>query len=448
MSSCFLESLYKLDGLSIIMVFLIAYIGLCVIGFASRYMKGDKKYRSFFVHLIGLIFSVSLMVIADNLWLLLGASCFSNWILVRLMIHNPTWQAAKASGVIAGKNHVLGAISMASAFGLLFFETGQSTVSSIIYQNNQSIVIEISLLLLLLAAMMQSALWPFHKWLIGSLNSPTPVSSIMHAGLINGGGFILVRFAPLYLENNKLMVAIFLVGMVSAVVGTLWKLMQSDVKRMLACSTMAQMGFTFVQCGLGLFPLAVAHLFLHGMFKAHLFLGSGSAAQEKRLDLSYPPKPLSFICALLSGVFASFVFASVTNKSWGAGDSTLVLMMIVLIAGTQLALPLLRTVNLRNLLSSCGITAAAALLYGASTQFIALTLAPMQLMQAQPLNIFHILGMVVLVLAWLCMLFVRNSSKNTNNYPLWMKKAYVKALNSSQPCADTITSHRNHYQYK
>ena len=240
---------------------------------------------------------------------------------------------------------------------------------------------------------------------------------------------------------------IFILGTISALVGTLWKLMQSDVKRMLACSTMGQMGFMFAQLGLGLFPLAIAHLCWHGMFKAYLFLASGGAAQEKRLDLSYPPIPLSFICALLCGTFGSLMFSYTANKSWLAGDSTLVLMVIVFLAGSQLSLSMLNKLNFKNFILACLMTMAAAILYGGSTEFIIWILGSMKLMHVQPLNIFHILGIFVLIFAWLCILFIRSPSTNIGKHSHWLLKAYVRALNYSQPQQETVTSHRNHYQY-
>lgn len=447
MANYFLDLTYKSNELAIIMITLISYIGICVIAFASRYMVGDSKYKSFFVHLIVLICVVSIMVSINNLWVLFGASCLSNAILVSLMIHKQKWKAAKASGILAAKNYLFSAICMASAFALFYFNTRQISISSIVSDSNNSIAVQIALLLLLVAAMAQSALWPFHRWLLSSLNSPTPVSAIMHAGLVNGGGFLLVLFSPLYVRHPNIMLVIFIVGMISVLLGTLWKLMQSDVKRMLACSTMGQMGFMFVQCGLGLFPLSIAHLFWHGMFKAYLFLASGSAAHEKRLDLLYPPKPSALMCALFCGALGSFVFAYVSHKSWFAGDSTLVLMVIVFIAGTQLGLSVIRIANLKSVILASVITFLAALLYGGSAQLIMWILAPMDLMRAQPLNIFSLAGVSVLTLAWFGVLFIRTPLKNKNQQSSWWLKAYVKALNSSQPHQDTITSHRNHYQY-
>lgn len=442
----FLDLMHKLDELAIIMILLVSWVGMCVISFASRYMKGDLKYRSFLNQLILLVCSVFVMVSSDHLGVLFIALCLSNFFLTRLMIHKSAWPAARASGMIAAKNYILSALFLASAFGIFYVATGQTSINSIVHQNNQPILILIALLFLFLAAMAQSGIWPFHKWLLSSLNSPTPVSAIMHAGLINGGGFLIVRFAPLYLEYPKLMTLMFFTGLVTALSGTLWKLMQSDVKRMLACSTMAQMGFMLVQCGLGLFPLALAHLVWHGMFKAYLFLASGGAGQEKRLNPDYPPTGLTFISALACGLVFSCMFAYASKKSWLSGDSTLLLMCVTFLSGTQLALSILRIFTLRRFLVAFVASVVSGFLYGVSVLFIVWVIAPMDLMHPQPLNVFHIAGIAMATLTWLSVLFIRVPLKNMNHWG-FLLKGYVKALNASQPHPDTVTAHRNHYQY-
>jgi NAD(P)H-quinone oxidoreductase subunit 5 len=244
-----------------------------------------------------------------------------------------------------------------------------------------------------------------------------------------------------------LLTAIFMIGLVTALFGTLWKLMQTDVKRMLACSTMGQMGFMLAQCGLGLFPAAVAHLVWHGMFKAYLFLASGSAAQEKRFDLGYPPEPLVFVLALLCGVAGSLGFSYASGKSWLAGDTTLVLMVVAFLTASQFALPILREKTLRSLPIALIVTTSVGLVYGGSVHLIAWAMEPMHLMQPQPLNGFHLAGIIALTLAWLSILFVRNDQE-TGALPAWMLKGYVTALNASQPHPATITAHRNSYQYQ
>ena len=441
------DGLFHVDRLSLTMMGLVAFIGVCVGSFAYRYLKGDSHYHSFFIWLTLLIGSVMLMVSADHLLLLLVAWCVSNGLLVRLMIYKTSWRAAKAAGLLATKNFGVGAVGVASAFGLLYATTGQTSIQALIHQPTLSPALLLALVLLLVGAMTQSAIWPFHRWLLSSLNSPTPVSAIMHAGLINGGGFLLARFAPLYLKSPVLLTAIVVIGFLTALLGTLWKLLQPDVKRMLACSTMSQMGFMFVQCGLGLFPAAVAHLVWHGMFKAYLFLASGSAAKEKRVDQAYPPTALAFVAALVCGLVGSFSFAVSSGKVWLAGDTTFVLVVVAFLTASQFALPLLQSNPLRMLPGALVGTGLFGVVYGGSVQLISWFMAPMELMQPQALNGYHVAGLLALTLAWLSRLFLRKQEKEAPA-PDWMLKGYVTALNASQPHPDTVTTHRNHYQYQ
>ena len=441
------DGLFYVDRLSLTMMGLVAFIGVCVGSFAYRYLKGDSHYHSFFIWLTLLIGSVMLMVSADHLLLLLVAWCVSNGLLARLMIYKTSWRAAKAAGLLATKNFSVGAVGVASAFGLLYATTGQTSIQAVIHQPTLSPALLLALGLLLVGAMTQSAIWPFHRWLLSSLNSPTPVSAIMHAGLINGGGFLLARFAPLYLKSPVLLTAIVVIGFLTALLGTLWKLLQPDVKRMLACSTMSQMGFMFVQCGLGLFPAAVAHLVWHGMFKAYLFLASGSAAKEKRVDQAYPPTALAFVAALVCGLVGSFSFAVSSGKVWLAADTTFVLVVVAFLTASQFALPMLQSNPLRMLPGALVGAGLFGVVYGGSVQLISWFMAPMELMQPQALNGYHVAGLLALTLAWLSRLFLRKQEKEAPA-PDWMLKGYVTALNASQPHPDTVTTHRNHYQYQ
>ncbi len=439
------SAFFSIDALATLMIALVSFMGCCIASFSYRYLQGDSQFRSFFIQLVALIFSVLIMVSANDLILLWGAWCVSNALLVRLMIHKSSWKAARASGTLAAKNYLLGALCMAIAFILLYLQNGDTNIQVLIHENSQSPLTLVALIFLLIAAMTQSAIYPFHRWLISSLNSPTPTSALMHAGIVNGGGLVLTRFALLFLQVPYLLTVIFIIGVATALIGTLWKLMQNDVKRMLACSTLGQMGFMIAQCGLGLFPAAVTHLIWHGLFKAYLFLASGSAAQEKRLDLGYPPKKLTFICALVCGAVGSFGFAFASGKSWDTTNTTLVIMMVAFLAATQFSLPILRSRTLKNLLLALLLTSMMSFIYGYSIYGIASIMEPMKLMRPQPINVFHIIGMILLSLAWLSILFIRNDSKR-GKLPTWMLKNYVLALNASQPHPSTITTYRKHYQ--
>jgi NAD(P)H-quinone oxidoreductase subunit 5 len=440
-------NLLNFDPLAIIMIALVGFIGLTVASFAARYMKGDRQYRSFFVLLASLVAAIAVMVAANHLLLLLAAWGASNALLVRMMIHKASWPAARASGVLAGRTLLLGFVAIAGAFALLYAATGQTSISAIIHHPNASPLMLPALLLLLVGAMTQSALWPFHRWLTSSLNSPTPVSAIMHAGLVNGGGFLLARFAPLYLDRPALLTLVFALGLVTAFAGTLFKLMQNDVKRMLACSTMGQMGFMVAQTGLGLFPAAIAHLVWHGLFKAYLFLASGGAAQEKRLDLHYPPSALSFGGALLCGIVGSYGFSLASERVWLASDTTLLLVILAGIAGTQFALPMLRERVWTRLPMAVVATGAMGLAYGLSVHLIEAAVTPLGIMQPQPLHAIYLIGLLMLIAAWLGILFFRRP-ESVSAMPDWVLKLYVRSLNAGQPHPDTVTAHRNHYAYR
>lgn len=438
-----LEQLFHVDNLSLIMMGLVGFVTLCVASFSSRYLNGDKKQTSFYINLITLALTIFLMVNADHIGLFLVSWAGSNFFLTRLMLHKSGWEAARQSSILALKNFGLGFVFLGTAFLLLYRATGMVSIRSIVSAPIETSMAIISSLLLLLAAMTQSALWPFHRWLTSSLNSPTPVSSIMHAGLVNGGGFLLVRFAPLISKEPIVLGLIFVAGIATALIGTLWKLMQSDIKRMLACSTMSQMGFMVVQCGLGLFPAAIAHLCWHGLFKAYLFLASGSVAQEKRLDLDYPPSLKHFFLALLCGVCGAFMFSVTRHTEILSGDTTLFLTLLALIAGTQFALSIMRSYSF-ELPLAFATTIIMGSVYGFSVHLIEQPLRALGISTPQPLNALHIMALMILTAAWLFILFVRNKQKNQAD---WVLKTYVQMLNASQPHPKTVTAHRNEYQF-
>lgn len=446
MSTEFIVSLFYIDALSLIMMGLVGFVAVSVGAFASRYLKGDSQYRNFFILLVCMAASVFVMVSANNIALFLGAWLASNALLVRLMVYKSNWQAAKQSGILAAKTFGLGFISLAAGLGLLAVSSGQATIQGLLSAQYEPPILGAALALIMIATMTQSALWPFHKWLTSSLNSPTPVSAIMHAGLVNGGGFLLAKFAVLYISMPAMLTVIFTLGLLTAILGTLWKLMQSDIKRMLGCSTMGQMGFMIAQCGMGLFPAAIAHLCWHGLFKAYLFLASGGAAQEKRLDLHYPPSTKVFALSIICGLIGAYGFTLASGKVFFANDTTLILIAIAFIAGTQFAMPILRNSTFKMLPIAAIATGTMGTLYGFSVHGFEALLAPQNMMQPQPLNVVHIAGMITLAGAWLAMLFARNP-EGKGEYPQWVLKAYVWMLNASLPHPKTITAHKNQYQY-
>lgn len=439
------EQLLHLDNLSLVMIALVGYVALCVGSFSIRYLDGDRRQMAFYCRLAAMILTVFVMVCANHLLVFLIAWTLSNLFLVQLMLHKVEWRAARESYYLAIKGLAFGFVFLVSAFIILYAITHESTIHKINrvhIEKNAQIVISF---LILLAAMAQSSLWPFHRWLISSLNSPTPVSAIMHAGLVNGGGFLLVRFAPFISNQPVVLNGLFVTGMITALLGSVWKLMQSDIKRMLACSTMGQMGFMVAQCGLGLFPAAIAHLCWHGFFKAYLFLASGAAAQQKRFDLGYPPTWMEFLLALICSVSGTYLFALTSKKMLFSGDTNQFLIAMVLITGIQFALPIVRKPSATKLSLALFGTTLFGAFYGLSVYLIESILAPLGVSYPQTVNALHGVAMGILCFGWLSMLFIRIS--NDKVHPNWVLKAYVRLLNASQPHPKTITTHRKDYQF-
>lgn len=448
------KKIFYIDNLAIIMMSLISFIGIVVISFSIRYLQGDRKQARFFLNMIISILTILVMVSTDHIFLLLIAWSLGNLFFTRLMLHKNEWAAARASSNLAFKNFILVFLFSSLAFCSLYYISDETSIQAIlnyVQSNNRAFNSDVvssndvfqnwltfSAFFLFLSAMSQSALWPFHRWLISSMNSPTPVSAMMYAGFINGGGFILARFAPIFLEQPFILNLIFIIGIISALLGTLWKLMQHDVKRMLACSTIGQMGFMIAQCGLGLFAAAITHLCWYGLFKAYLFLSSGSAAQIKYINLKYPPKIKHFMLALLCGIGGTGAFALINNYSIMVFDTRLFLIGITLVGCTQFSLHLIKYTPLVA-------TVLMGSIYGLNVSVIVSALKDLNIEQPQALNILHIYAFIILTIAWLSIMFLRH--KNLKRPRDWMLKLYVAMLNASQPHSKTITTCRNQYQY-
>jgi len=140
----------------------------------------------------------------------------------------------------------------------------------------------------LIGAMSKSAQFPFHIWLPRYLYAPTPVTALLHAGIINAGGFLINRLAPLFGSSSTTLHAAFIIGTLTAVLGASMMLAQNDIKNMLGFSTIGQMGYMVMECGLGAFALAVFHLIAHGLFKATVFLYSGNVIGKARHEPHFP----------------------------------------------------------------------------------------------------------------------------------------------------------------
>lgn len=442
------NQLFHFDFLAMCMVGLVAFLGLNIAVFSFRYMQGDSAYRSYFLRFLGLIISLCIMVSSDHLILFFLAWLSTNTILSRMMVHKSSWEAASFSGRLALKNFLLGLLFLASAFLILFFETGKVSIHLISETAKQTPVLRVASVCLLLGAMTQSAIWPFHRWLLSSLNSPTPVSAMMHAGIVNGGGFILLRFGTLFANDKVMLQLIFIIGLITSMVFTTYKLIQHDIKRSLAASTVAQMGFMFSQFGLGLYSVTMAHILLHGLYKSFLFLNSGSSVHQKQHHENNEPLSTSKIIASAICAFITlYIYAAAKHQPVFPRNAYLIPQLILLVTTFQFAIELLpHRFRLKELLTACVVSSLVGWYYGLLLTFLDNAFGQNTTSEVQPLTPLYLIGAVILVVAWWVFMYGK-TLVSTFLGTKGVDKAYVTLLNASQPHANAITPIRKQYKY-
>ncbi|MEG7357859.1 NADH dehydrogenase subunit 5 [Bacillus inaquosorum] len=278
---------WYLDSLAWLMAFFVLAIGLIIQRFSVRYLMGDRSYRKYFALFTFTTGAASIAWLSGDLRLIVvfwGATLVGLTLLIRL---NSAWQVASEAAKVSGRLFLLSWFSLFFAMIWLFQVTGQWQLSLVL--TNESLAqlggwerTGINLLIVL-AVIIPAAQWPFQRWLIESIVAPTPVSAIMHAGLVNAGGIILARFSPLFNGGIASIILLMLAG-ISVLIGTGISLVQVDYKRQLVGSTIGQMGFMLIQCALGAYVAAIIHLILHGLFKATLFLQAGSAVRSHEVS--------------------------------------------------------------------------------------------------------------------------------------------------------------------
>jgi len=285
------------DALSTLMAVLVSAVGLVVHVYSVRYMQDDPAYTRFFWLLDAIIGVILLMVLAGDLLTLLLGWHLLGICLYFLLNHDTRRRAANRYAFWTLFTHRVGDLPLLAAIALVYHGYGTLSIPALfeaIATSPQPTtafglpLTEVLGVLVLLAAMAKSAQFPLHTWLPYTMDGPTPVSALMHAGIVNAGGFLINRFAPVFVETQSVLLLAFAVGLVTTVMGSLMMLMQSDIKKALGYSTMGQMGYMVMECGLGAFSLAIYHLIAHGVFKATLFLGSGAIIGNARKDPNIP----------------------------------------------------------------------------------------------------------------------------------------------------------------
>src|SRR6056297_3185900 len=267
----------RIDAVSVTMLMLVSFIGWVVMRFAVTYTDGEKTQTRFLGWLSLGLASVLLLVTAGNLiQLILGWGAVGLCV-NRLLLTYPERAAAQRA---ARKKALCSAASDAGLIAAAYGTADIATILDAARAGEGGGAAMLAAALLAISALYKSAHIPTHGWLTEVMEAPTPVSALLHAGVVNAGGFLLIRFADVLLLAPGVLSVLVMIGGFSALFGGLVMLTQPSVKTSLAWSTVAQMGFMILQCGLALFPLALLHIVAHSLYKAHAFLASGGAVAQ------------------------------------------------------------------------------------------------------------------------------------------------------------------------
>ncbi len=267
---------------------LVQLLGTVIGVFSSRYLQGERGQPRYVAALAGVLAAVHLLLLADH-WLVLIAA----WAAVGLALqHLLCFYTDRPFALLAAHKKRLAdrladALLIAAA-ALAWNEVGSGSLSDLwrhLEAGAPSVALQTSAVFLILAVVLRTALLPVHGWLIQVMEAPTPVSALLHAGVINLGGFVLIRFAPLLEAAPVARWLLVSIGLATALLAGLVMLTRISIKVRLAWSTVAQMGFMVMECGLGLYTLAMLHLIGHSLYKAHAFLSASTAVEEARLRM-------------------------------------------------------------------------------------------------------------------------------------------------------------------
>jgi NADH-quinone oxidoreductase subunit L len=263
------------DPLSVFMMLVVSGVGFLIVGYSIGYMDGDDEERRYFAYMALFVFSMLLLVQSANFLLLLvgwGLVGLCSYLLIGYHQERPAAVAAAKKAFIM---NAFGDATMALALFLLIWETGALSLEFGAVPEDGTIATLVALGLLG-GAVAKSAQVPLHTWLPDAMEGPTPVSALIHAAtMVVAGVYMLVRLSPVFEAAPKVQDLAAALGAITLLLAGLVALVQTDIKRVIAYSTMSQIGYMFVGAGLGAYASGMFHLMTHAFFKALLFLAAG-----------------------------------------------------------------------------------------------------------------------------------------------------------------------------
>lgn len=431
----YFKNILKINGFTILIWTIVTFFSAVISSYGKNYLLGFKYHTKFSLLCLAFTFAIMIFVMANHVALLLSMWFLMGICMSQLIGVDSRWGEAREASKFALKYFTAGSFFLSAGVLLLAIQTDDFTLIGIISKlsNIPSNITLIAALCIITAALIQSAIYPFHRWLLSAMTAPTPASALMHAGFVNGSGILLTLFSTVLFASNTLII-LFVIGGLTAVIAQFTKLLQVNVKQKLACSTIAQMGFMIMQCGLGFFNAAVVHLILHGFYKAHLFLGAGDEIGHSRPQKQAEIKisPLQAVIVLLFGIVGAYLFTYLTGKGTNINSGIFLTLIVAITVGQvtynilkEKSLSVVQKIVLPPTLFIIGIVVYALIYKGVTLMMIDLPMVDVP----QSLSIIEIVfGVLFLTGFFIMKLGVYRK------YP----GLYVKLLNVSQPYKKTV----------
>lgn len=314
---------FRSDAPAVTMTLLVSFVGWVVVRYSRTYLDGEAREGAFHGLMAAALAAVLLLVQAGSLAVLVLAFIAVGAALRSLLLFYPARAEAQRAATKFTLVWSAGDAALILASLLLWTQFGTADITALTaaaQATGLGFAGHAAAAFLVIAAALKTASFPLHGWLTEVMEAPTPVSALLHAGIINSGGVLLIMLAGVVQASPGAMAALVMAGGLTALFGATVMLTQSAVKTALAWSTVAQMGFMLLQCGLGLWPLALLHIVAHSLYKAHAFLSSGTAvtavASVRRPGPVAVPGP--------AAVAKAFVLALVLYAIVAAGFSVFV----------------------------------------------------------------------------------------------------------------------------
>jgi len=281
-----MNDVVQLGLVSSCMFVLVSTLALVVVRYSRTYLAGQRGLDRYARYLLLTVASVSVLVTSNHLAVLMVA-----WFATDVGLHTllTFFRTRRQAIIVAHKKFLLSRVADAcfvSSLVLIGSVTGSlriDVVNTFAHAGGElPPTMHLATVLLVFGVILKSAQVPFHGWMLQVMEAPTPVSALLHAGVVNIGGFVMIRLAPLMAHATIAQNILIGVGLFSTIIASLVMATRAAMKSVLAWSTIGQMGFMLVQCGLGAWHLALMHVLAHSLYKAHTFLSSSSVVRQWR----------------------------------------------------------------------------------------------------------------------------------------------------------------------